>query len=372
MKNLLSLALVALATFVLTAEVCEAGPRDGGRRGAARPSAPSRDLNLNRAAPGGNLRQAAPNLNAGSRDLGSRDLSNRNFSGQQRLSGILEGQGTKPSTRPASKQQLNDFLGLSGDTKDRVTNNLPQKKTDHQQQWNDGQQKLNSFNNNRQVNVNQTTNNISKRSGEIYNNVNVHLDGKPQPFTASWYAQHPNAWQYQHPHADAWAAASFGAVTGWVAGMATSPVAYNYNQTTAYVEGNDSQPTSSEAQTEEAQQLTQSSTPANADEEWLPVGVYALVQGNESTKAQMLMQISVSKSGQIGGSYYNVLSGNSQPLSGSLDKQTQKVAWTINGNQKAVFQTDLQGLTEPETPVLVHYGQGETEQMTLVRMPDNT
>ncbi|PQO42229.1 hypothetical protein [Blastopirellula marina] len=360
MKNSLMLALVALATFVFTPSVTEAGPRDGGRRGAARPSAPTR--NLNRTPPSGNLRQAAPNIDRTSRDLGSRDLSNRtpsnhNLSGQQRLSGILEGQNTKPTTRPASKQQLNDFLGLSGETKDRVNNRQPQ--------WNQRPD-------NRQLNVNQTTNNISGRSGEIYNNVNVHLDGKPQPFTAAWYAQHPNAWQYQHPHADAWAAASFGALTGWVAGMATAPVVYNYNQTTAYVEGNDSQPTSSEAQTEEAQQLTQSSTPANADEDWLPVGVYALVQGNESTKAQMLMQISVSKSGQIGGSYYNVLSGNSQPLTGSLNKQTQKVAWTIAGNQKAVFQTDLQGLTQPETPVLVHYGQGETEQMTLVRMPDNT
>lgn len=372
MKNSLTLAIVALATFVLTASVCEAGPRDGGRRGATRPSAPS----LSRTAPSGNLRQASPDFNRvsgelGSRDLGSRDLSNRNPFGQQRLSGILEGQGTKPANRPASKQQLNDFLGLSDDTKDRVTNRQPQT-ADHQQQWNDHKQQWNTRTDNRQVNVNQTTNNISQRSGEIYNNVNVHLNGQPQPFTSSWYKQHPNAWQYQHPHADAWAAASFGAVTGWVAGMATSPVYYNYNQTTAYVEGNDSQPSSSEAQTEEAQQLTQSSTTDSSKEQWLPVGVYALVQGNESTKAQMLMQISVSKSGQISGSYYNVLSGNSQPLSGSLDKQTQKVAWTVAGNQKAVFQTDLQGLTQPETPVLVHYGQGETEQMTLVRMPDNT
>ncbi|PQO38219.1 hypothetical protein [Blastopirellula marina] len=439
MKSPLWLGIIAFSTLALLISEIDAGPRDGGRRQPQR----STSGGFNRNSPSPASRPNTSNFNPGSRDLSSRsgessrdlgnrdlggrnlgsgDLSNRNlgdrnFSGQDKLSNTLEGKtfnrGDFGNGSPLSQDRLNDFLGLSGNDKDRSAlnnrqpadnrqqqqdnrqqqgndrqqqvnnhqqdwNNRQQQVNDHQQQlsdrqqnWNDRQQQFNDRQDGRQAQFDQTKQNVSQRSNEIYNNVSQQWANKPEPFTTSWYSQHPNTWQYAHPHADAWAAASFGALTGWVAGVASTPVSYSYNESNVYVAGDDSSNVSQQEQAQEAQQLSQASTPANSDEQWLPIGVYALVQGNE-TQSQMLMQISVSKSGLISGSYYNVLSDNSQPLSGSVDKKTQQVAWAVAGNQKAVFQTDLNSLTQQETPVVVRYDDGTSHQMTLVRLPENS
>lgn len=405
MKSPYWLGMVAFATLAFVVAECQAGPRGGGRRAPSpspggnftRPSvSPTSRPTTSNFTPG--TRDLSPrsgnsNLsdrNFSSRDLGNRTLGDRNFSGQDKLSNALEGKtfnrGDLSGRTPLSQDKLNDFLGLSNDPKDRPNegqhqqqldnrqqdlNNREQQVDNRQQQWNDRQQQFNDRKSDLQPKVDQTKQNVSQRSNEIYNNLNQHLAGQPEPFTAAWYSQHPNAWQYSHPHADAWAAASFGALTGWVAGVASTPVSYSYNESNVYVEGDQTPTASQDQQAQEAQQLSQASTPANTNEQWLPIGVYALVQGSE-TQSQMLMQISVSKSGLISGSYYNVLSNNSQPLSGSLDKKTQQVAWTVAGNQKAVFQTDLNSLTQQETPVVVRYDDGTSHQMTLVRLPENS
>ena len=42
------------------------------------------------------------------------------------------------------------------------------------------------------------------------------LPAGERPFTPAWYANHSTAWQYSHPHADAWAVASIGTVAVWL------------------------------------------------------------------------------------------------------------------------------------------------------------
>lgn len=397
MKSAIWLGIVAFSALALVVVECDAGPRDGGRRQPSRSSSGR----LNRNAPSPASRPNSSNLtpgsrepssrsgagnrdlnnqNLGSRDFGSRDLSNRNlgdrnFSGQEKLSNTLEGKtfnrGEAGNRTSLSQDKLNDFLGIANGDKDRSQLNDRQPIENRQQQFSNRQENRDDRQTDRHSQVDQTKQNISQRSNDIYHNVSQQWANKPEPFTSSWYSQHPNAWRYSHPHADAWAAASFGALTGWVAGVASTPVSYSYSESNVYVAGNEAEATSPEQQAQEAQQLSQTTTPANADEQWLPVGVYALVQGDEN-QSQMLMQISISKSGQISGSYYNVLSDNSQPLSGSLDKETQQVAWTVAGNQKAVFQTDLNSLTQQETPVVVRYADGAAHQMTLIRLPENS
>ncbi|RCS54611.1 hypothetical protein DTL42_05615 [Bremerella cremea] len=390
MKSPLWLGIIAFSTFAFIISECDAGPRGGGRQQPTR----STGGGVNRTSPSHVSRPHSSNLTPGSRepssragnrdlsgrDLGSRDLSNRNLgdrnlSGHDKLSNTLEGKtfnrGELGSRSSLSQDKLNDFLGLSGGDKDRTQLKDRQPGENRQQQFDNKQQNRDDRQNDRRSEFDQTKQNVSQRSSDIYHNVSQQWANKPEPFTTSWYSQHPNAWRYSHPHADAWAAASFGALTGWVAGVASTPVSYSYNESNVYVAGDETSAATSEQQAQEAQQLSQTATPANSDEQWLPVGVYALVQGDE-TQSQMLMQISISKSGQISGSYYNVLSDNSQPLSGSLDKKTQQVAWTVAGNQKAVFQTDLNSLTQQETPVVVRYDDGTAHQMTLVRLPDNS
>lgn len=355
MKNSSLVCALALCVTSLLVADSLAGPRGGGRGGAG----PSR--NVSRPTP-----QVKPSLNQGSirtpsipsspttRDLSqrfnatTRDLSK--FSAQDRLSNHLEGKPLDRTGTATSQAKLQEFLGLPDDRTQSLA---------------DRQESLTNKKSELQPKAEQAKENFSQRSGEIYNDVSNYLAGQPEPFTAAWYANHPNAWQYTHPHADAWAVASFAAVTGWVAGVSTTPVSYNYNESVVYVDGEPAPTTP-----EEAQQLSQPNTKPQSNEAWMPLGVYALVQDDKS-QPQMLMQLSVSKSGNIAGSYYNIISDNSQSIAGSIDKQTQKVAWAVGDSKKVVFETDLNSLTQPETPVVLRYEDGATQQMTLVRLPDN-
>jgi hypothetical protein len=54
----------------------------------------------------------------------------------------------------------------------------------------------------------------------------------------------------------------------------------------------------------------------------------------------MFFQISIDKNG-----YQNVLSGEKAPISGRVDKKTQRVAWKISSNN-TVLETSLQNLTQ--------------------------
>ena len=44
----------------------------------------------------------------------------------------------------------------------------------------------------------------------------ANFSSKNESFSPAWYADHPGAWQYTHPHADAWAIAGIGAAAAWL------------------------------------------------------------------------------------------------------------------------------------------------------------
>ena len=103
--------------------------------------------------------------------------------------------------------------------------------------------------------------------------------------------------------------------------------------------------------------------------EWLPLGVWALAQ-EEKGDAYMFFQISISKDGVVSGAYQNVLSGEKSPISGQVDKQTQRVAWKIDtngGTNNTVIETGLQNLTQDVASCLVHFGPNSTQTWLLVR-----
>ena len=56
------------------------------------------------------------------------------------------------------------------------------------------------------------------------------------------------------------------------------------------------------------------------------------------------------------------------PNIGARRKDTQRVAWTVGENKTNVFEAGIYNLTQPETPVLVHFGKERTEQWLLVRL----
>jgi len=103
--------------------------------------------------------------------------------------------------------------------------------------------------------------------------------------------------------------------------------------------------------------------------EYLPLGVWAFVQ-EEKGDAYMFFQISIDKNGVVSGAYKNLLSGETSPISGQVDKKTQRVAWKIGSNSGTVFEAGLKNLTEDVASCLVHFGTDTTQTWLLVRLKD--
>ncbi len=108
--------------------------------------------------------------------------------------------------------------------------------------------------------------------------------------------------------------------------------------------------------------------PSQPASDWMPLGVWALTQ-EEKGDATMFFQISVNKEGIISGGYQNVVTGESKPIAGSVDKQSQRAAWRIGDNNNTVFETGLFNLTKDVTTVAMHFGKEQTQTWLMVRLP---
>lgn len=105
-----------------------------------------------------------------------------------------------------------------------------------------------------------------------------------------------------------------------------------------------------------------------AQEEWMPLGVWALTQ-EEKGDAIMFFQLSVNKEGIISGGFQNVMTDENMPVSGSVDKKTQRAAWHMGDNKDTVIETGIYNLTQDVTPVLMHFGKEQTQTWMMVRLP---
>ena len=102
--------------------------------------------------------------------------------------------------------------------------------------------------------------------------------------------------------------------------------------------------------------------------EWMPLGTFALSTNEKELEPTRIMQLAVSRDGIITGSLYNTLTDSSQILQGSVDPDTQRVAFKVGQSGKAIMETGLFNLTQDETPVLVHFENEKTETYLLVRL----
>lgn len=196
-------------------------------------------------------------------------------------------------------------------------------------------------------------------------------------FGRGWYTRHPGAW-----FAAGWVAGSIWTPCAWGTCASycgypadTSAVYYNYGDNVTYQDGSvyyDDQPYATEAEyADQATQIAATGQEAKIaeDEKWQPLGVFAMTQGDETTSND-IFQIAINGDGVIRGNYYNALSDQTTPLIGSLDKKSQRVAWTMQGDADTVYDTGLYNLTQDETTMLVHFGKDETRQVKLFRIPE--
>ena len=192
-------------------------------------------------------------------------------------------------------------------------------------------------------------------------------------FTPGWYTRYPGAWRAARwAVATAWVPATWAAVSAYC-GYPGSPVYYDYGTNvvyqgdTVYIDGD---PAATAVQyAERAIHLSEAGRAAAAPEkeEWQPLGVFALVRGEEQT-SDKIFQLAVNKDGVIRGNYYDTFADSALPVYGAVDRKTQLAAWSIGEKKEVVFEAGIANLTRDETPVLVHYGKDDTQQLMLIRV----
>jgi len=212
----------------------------------------------------------------------------------------------------------------------------------------------------------------------VRRDVGVRYSNRRSWYGADWYARYPQAWRATGLTAAAvWAAPTWNSLsTWWGAPSAAEPVYYDYGNTIVY-EGdtvyNGTEPVATaEEYYEEAVQIASvdDATAAVADEEWMSLGVWAMVQGDQAESTNII-QLAVNKSGAIGGNHYQATNDVVTPIQGAIDKETQRAAWTVGDNSQVVCETGISNLTSAETEMLIHYGAERTEQWTLVRLEES-
>ena len=166
-------------------------------------------------------------------------------------------------------------------------------------------------------------------------------------------------------------------MTGWFVSSWGNPISYDYGGN-VYYEGDtvymDGQPAAtSQEYAEQAYQIADN-IPEEVNEEqveWMPLGVYAITN-EEAGDPNMFLQLAVSKEGYIAGTYYNQSTDTTKPVEGTVDKDTQRAAWTIAGapDGAPVMETGVYNLTQEQTAVLVHFGPEQTQQWFLVRLEE--
>ena len=200
------------------------------------------------------------------------------------------------------------------------------------------------------------------------------MEGRTQPFTPAWYGEHPDAWQYTHPHADLWAVAGVAGLTNWLGYPTAAASATAVTSTTVAATG----ATTTAAGTEAAATATTTSTDGNAsnaapppDLEWMPLGVYA-TGPKDAAQAHVYQQLAVSKQGELKGNYYDSITNTTQPVSGSIDRETRKANWKVGGKGGATFETTLDALMKTPSDVTMKSGGAEHEwELVQVQKPDD-
>jgi hypothetical protein len=191
-------------------------------------------------------------------------------------------------------------------------------------------------------------------------------------FTPGWIGGYPGAWWPGRwaVAGTAWAAASW-ATAGAYCGCSGEGTYYDYGESVTYEDGNvnygDQPVASAEQYYSEAGQIADSGQqPQN--EEWLPLGVFAAITDPSQTKTDKVVQLAVNKEGVIRGNVQDSLTDTVTPISGAVDKKTQRVAMKLANSESVVVETGLYNLTNDEVPILIHFGPDKQEDRMLIRL----
>jgi hypothetical protein len=196
-------------------------------------------------------------------------------------------------------------------------------------------------------------------------------------FTPGWYGRYPGAWWPGRwaVAATAWSTATW-ATAGGYCGCTGDGTYYDYGENVNYQDGTvyyGDQPVATAEQYYSQADEIAASGQQTQNEEWLPLGVFAVIAEPTQTQTDKVVQLAMNKEGVIRGNLQDSLTDKVVPVVGAVDKQTQRVALKLEGNDSVVVETGLYDLTNDEVPLLVHFGPDRQEARTLIRLkqPDD-
>ena len=99
----------------------------------------------------------------------------------------------------------------------------------------------------------------------------------------------------------------------------------------------------------------------------MPLGVFAVIVEGQ-TQTDKVVQLALNRDGVIRGNFQDLVLDQVIPVRGAVDKETQRVAIKLEGNDSIVIETGLYNLTNDEVPVLVHFDAQRQEARTLIRL----
>ncbi len=190
-------------------------------------------------------------------------------------------------------------------------------------------------------------------------------------FTPGWYGRYPGAWWPGKwaIAATAWTPA-YWATTGAYCGCTGEGIYYDYADNVTYDNGivyyGDEPVASAEQYYSQADQLADSGG-TTQNQEWLPLGVFAVISEPTQSQSDKTVQLAVNKEGVIRGNLHDALTDKLLTVSGAVDKKTQKVAMKVEGTD-VVVETGLYDLTNDEVPILVFFGSEGYQARTLIRL----
>ena len=190
----------------------------------------------------------------------------------------------------------------------------------------------------------------------------------------SWWNNNHIDYPY-YPGFGFWAGAAWSGLSGWGDYGWTEPIYYSYGDNVYYDDGSvyyGDQPVCTEEQYIDQAEAIALSVPDTkpAAKDWMPLGVFAITQDGEPTGADptMYLQLALSKQGVINGTFQNTATNTVKAVEGMVDKQTQRAAWTVEGQSRPLMETGIANLTQDSGAVLVHFPDNTTQRALLVRL----
>jgi hypothetical protein len=191
-------------------------------------------------------------------------------------------------------------------------------------------------------------------------------------FTPGWIGRYPGCWWPGKwaVRATAWALATWPYASGYC-GCYGEPMYYDYGGNVAYEDGMvyaDDQAVATAAEYySQADQIADSGAMAS-NEDWLPLGVFAVIAEEGQTHTDKVVQLAINRDGIVRGNFQDFLTDKVTPVTGAVDKATQRLSFKLEGNDSLIVETGLYNLTNDEAPVLVHFGPDRQEGRVLVRL----